>query len=226
VTHTKALDVLSDAQGSTHRVAGAITIAMIGFALFAAAILGLAHMLHQRRPGLALLGGGAALAGLLAVTGVVATQGLVVFEAAQPGRDQAAMVSLLHDILEGSLIPLAIATELLAIGMVALALGLYATRAVARWMPAGVAVAALGLGAANPFASSRRSSSPKRSSSSVSARSAGPSWPKPTPPGKGHQSPRPGGHRGPGNELTLPAWPGEEWAAAGACRRGPPLFDG
>src|SRR5436190_19624445 len=91
VTHTDAGDVLADARGSTGAIYAAMVIALFGTVFLIGAILGLAHMLHERRARMAMTGAALACIGVLAVVSAIALQGLVLFEAAQPGRNAAAM---------------------------------------------------------------------------------------------------------------------------------------
>src|SRR4051794_38483131 len=131
VTHTEAADVLADATGNTGQIAAGLALLMVGLALMVGAVIGLAHMLHDRRPGMAMLGAGLSLAGLLCVAAVATLGGGVVFEAVQGGRDAAAMESLVHDLLNGPVAVLGTATELLTIGLVVMAVGLARSRVVA-----------------------------------------------------------------------------------------------
>jgi len=151
VSHTKAADVLADATGSMHGVYAGMVFGFIGFVFMVGAILGLAHMLHERSPGLAMAGAGIAMVGVLAICGAICTQGLVLFEAAQPGRDAAAMTDLLHDMMQ-SAAPMLLLTFGLSVGVLVLTVGLARTHVVATWSVACVALAAIGLGIGQPFA--------------------------------------------------------------------------
>src|SRR4051812_7080443 len=146
ITHTEAEDMLADATGNTGRVALGMVFTMVGFALLLGAILGLAHMLHERRPGMAMLGGALAMVGVLAVTAIVGLSGAVMYEAAQSGRDSAAMVSLVDDLANGAVMIMGLFTELLVVGLIVLAVGLARARVVAMWSAICLAVAAVGMG--------------------------------------------------------------------------------
>lgn len=151
VTHTKAADILADASGSTGAIYTSMIFAVVGMVFLVGAVFGLAHMLHERRPGMAMAGAGMAIIGILAVVGVVGLGGELLFEAAQPKRDSAAMVSLIHDVYR-SAAPLFILTLLLSVGMVVLAVGMLRARVVASWSAICVGVAAIALGVGQPLA--------------------------------------------------------------------------
>ena len=151
VTHTKAADVLADATGSTGAVYTAMVFGLLGMVFMMGAVLGLAHMLHERRPGMAMTGAGLALIGILGIAGGITGSGLVLFEAAQPKRDTAAMVSLIHDLYR-SAVPILIVTLLLSVGVVVMAVGLYMARVVAQWSAALIGIAAVAIGICQPLA--------------------------------------------------------------------------
>ena len=152
VTHTKAADVLADASGNTGRLAAGMVFSMVGFALMVGAIIGLAHMLHERRPVTAMVGGAMGLVGLLSVTAIVAVGGGVVYEAARGGQDTAAATRLVDSVLTGPVMIFGPITELLSLGMIVLAVGLARSRVVAMWSAVCLGVAAVGLGVFNPLA--------------------------------------------------------------------------
>jgi MFS family permease len=95
------------------------------------AVLGLMYMLRERRVALGHIGGGLALVGILAFTGAVAIN-LVAWQMAQPGADTAQMVALLERVHEtgGIWIPIYLLSFALGAGLVVLAAGLAAARAV------------------------------------------------------------------------------------------------
>jgi hypothetical protein len=108
------------------------------------ATLGLMHMLRERHVAAGHVGGGLALIGLLAYTGVTAIQ-LVVWQMAQPQFDRGQMVSLLQDVNDttGIVIPFYLCTFAFALGLVVLAWGLAAARAISLVMAGCIAVGAV-----------------------------------------------------------------------------------
>jgi hypothetical protein len=107
------------------------------------ATLGLMHMLRDRHVAAGHVGGGLALVGLLAYTGVTAIQ-LVVWQMAQPQLERGQMVSLLQGVNDatGIFIPFYLCTFAFALGIVVLAWGLAAARAISPVM-----AGCIGLGA-------------------------------------------------------------------------------
>ena len=95
------------------------------------AVLGLMYMLRERRVALGHIGGGLAFVGILALTGAVAIN-LVAWQMAQPGADTVQMVALLERVHEtgGIGIPIYLLSFALGAGLVVLAAGLAAARAV------------------------------------------------------------------------------------------------
>jgi hypothetical protein len=152
ITHTKTADVLADATGNTGRLAWAVAFGLAGTVLMVGAVIGLAHMLHERRPAVAMAGGALALVGLTAIAGIISLQGMLVYEAVQPGRNLAQMTSLVDDVMTGPMVVLGVATFLLSIGVIVLAVGLARSHVVAMWQALCLAVAAVALGVGNPLA--------------------------------------------------------------------------
>jgi hypothetical protein len=110
-------------------IGGAFALAALAAAV--PAVMGLMHMLRERRTILGHVGGGLALLGILAFTGAVAIN-LVAWQMAQPGLDRAPMVALLDNVHEatGIWIPFYLATFAFPLGLILLAAGLVAARAV------------------------------------------------------------------------------------------------
>jgi MFS family permease len=109
-------------------IAGAFALAALAAAV--PAVLGLMHMLRERRTILGHLGGGLALVGILAFTGAVAIN-LVAWQMAQPGTDRTPMVALLDNVHDttGIWIPFYLFTFAFPAGLTLLAAGLVAARA-------------------------------------------------------------------------------------------------
>jgi hypothetical protein len=109
-------------------------LAMIGLILVVPAVLGLMHMVRERRPGYGAIGGGLTMIGVLA--SLVSTgAGFAIWQMAKDGV-QPADVNALHGLLNtaGAVIPVYILGMVGAVGAVVLAAGLYMARAVDWWM--------------------------------------------------------------------------------------------
>jgi hypothetical protein len=109
-------------------------IAMIGIALMVPAVLGLMHMIRERRPAHGAIGGGLSVLGLLA-TMVSIGIAFAVWRMADDGV-QAGDVALLDSLMDsaGIVIPVTVVGFLGAIGFVVLMLGMYRARVVDWWM--------------------------------------------------------------------------------------------
>jgi nitrate reductase NapE component len=109
-------------------------IAMVGVALMVPAVLGLMHMVRERRPGYGALGGGLTVLGLLAT---MASFGIsfAIWRMAADGV-QSTDVSLLKSIIDstGVVVPITIVGFLGAAGFVVLMLGMYRGHVVDWWM--------------------------------------------------------------------------------------------
>jgi len=116
-------------------------IALVSLVLLVPALLGLVHMLRERAPRLALVGGGLALAGAMPVAVQIAL-GLVEWQMVKGGAERGPMVALLHRIeFSPGFVPILLASALPALGICVLGAGLWRTRLAPRWV-AGL----LGLG--------------------------------------------------------------------------------
>src|SRR6266513_1625406 len=119
-------------------------LGMIGLVLLVPAILGLMHMLRERRPRYGFIGGALAIIGLL---GAMAATGaaFVIWEMARHGGANAVNSAVLHGAIRdaGAMIPLYLLSEVIAIGFVVMAAGLYRGRVVDWWMALLVAVGAV-----------------------------------------------------------------------------------
>lgn len=109
-------------------------IAMIGVALMVPAVLGLMHMVRERRPAHGAIGGGLSVLGLLA-TMVSFGIAFAIWRMAGDGV-QAGDVALLDSLMDaaGIVIPVNVVGFLGAIGFAVLMLGMYRARVVDWWM--------------------------------------------------------------------------------------------
>ena len=109
-------------------------LAMIGVALLVPAVLGLMHMVRERRPVHGAVGGGLTVLGLLAT---MASFGIAfaIWQMADDGV-QAADVTLLDSIIDsaGIMIPITIVGFVGCLGFVVLMLGMYRGQVVDWWM--------------------------------------------------------------------------------------------
>ena len=109
-------------------------LAMIGLILFVPAVLGLMHMLRERRASYGALGGGLTMLGLLASL-VACGVGFATWQMASDGV-QPADVSAMHGLLNtaGAVVPVYVLGMVGAVGAVVLGAGLYLARVVDWWM--------------------------------------------------------------------------------------------
>ena len=149
VTHTKPADVLRDATGATGRVYASTLLCITGMCLLAGAVVGVAHLLHERRPGMAFIGGAIAMVGIVSVSALVGWQGLFLSEAVKSGRDRAALTSLLDD-MNDRMLPIGIASLLIGIGLVVLAVGLFRAHVAPTWAAICVGVAGVAIDIGQP----------------------------------------------------------------------------
>jgi hypothetical protein len=130
---------------SPGRFIAANLIALGSLVLLIPALLGLVHVLRDRRPRLALVGGGLALAGVMPVAIQIAL-GFVEWQMVAPGADRREMVALLDRIeFSTGFVPILIAAALPAIGLSVLAYGLARTRLTPPWVAVLIAAGAIGL---------------------------------------------------------------------------------
>ena len=148
VTHMKARDAFADVVGNTGRAYTSGLIALLGTFLMAGAVLGLAHMLHERRPGMAYLGGGLSIVGFMAVAGAISVMTLFLSEAAKAGTNHKAMADVFNGMFSRGA-PILAATLLTAVGVVVLAVGLYQTKVAASWSAICLGVGAIAINIGN-----------------------------------------------------------------------------
>jgi hypothetical protein len=118
-------------------------IELVALALMIPAILGLAHLIHQRRPTLSYAGGGLSLIGVVSVAAVTGADGMAGYFVAKASPDSPTSIAFFDNLIDGGrMLPLYLATLLLGIGLVVTAVGLYRSRVVPAW-----AALAIGTGA-------------------------------------------------------------------------------
>jgi hypothetical protein len=110
-------------------------VAMVGLFLVVPAVLGVMHMLRERRPEYSAIGGALTLIGVFAS---MVGQGVafVMWEMARHGADSAANTSVLHAVTHdtGTVLPIYLLGYVSALGVVVLCAALYLARVVDWWM--------------------------------------------------------------------------------------------
>jgi len=141
---TGAVAQLKTASANVDRYYIANLLAMVGLALLVPAILGLMHMVRERRPGYGSIGGALTVIGVLGAMAATGA-GFVIWEMARHGGANAVNAAVLHGAIRdaGALIPLYLVSDLLGVGFVVLAAGLYMGRVVEWWMSLLVAAGAV-----------------------------------------------------------------------------------
>jgi hypothetical protein len=132
---TKAGKMLSVAADHVDRLYIANIVAMVGLMLVIPAVLGVMHMLRERRPGYSGIGGSLTLIGVFASL-VGQGAALVMWEMARHGAASAGNTSVVHAFTHdaGIVLPIYIVGYLGAVGVVVLAAGLWMARVVDWWM--------------------------------------------------------------------------------------------
>jgi len=132
---TNAGKQLSVAADHVDRFYLANLLAMIGLMLVVPAVLGIMHMVRERRPAYSGLGGALTLIGVFAS---LVGQGVafVMWEMARNGADSAANTAVIHGVLHdaGTVLPIYILGFVGAVGAVVLGAGVYLARVVDWWM--------------------------------------------------------------------------------------------
>ena len=125
-------------------------IGLVSIVLAVPAVLGLMHMLRERRVAEGHVGGALAMIGLLAFVGIVAME-MVFWAADTPALETAVLIDRVED-SAGIMGPFYFASFGFAAGMMILAYGLYSARAVSAWMAGSLGLGALALAIAFPSA--------------------------------------------------------------------------
>jgi hypothetical protein len=132
---TDAGKQLSVATGHADRFYLANLLATIGLMLVVPAVLGVMHMLRERRPAYSGLGGALTLIGVFAS---LVGQGVafVIWQMAHHGGASLSNTAVIHGVLHdgGTVIPIYVLGFVGALGVVVLAAGLYLARVVDWWM--------------------------------------------------------------------------------------------
>ena len=148
---TSAGKQLSVAAGHVDRFYVANLLALVGLMLVVPAVLGVMHMLRERRPQYSGLGGALALIGVFAS---MVGQGvaLVMWEMARHGADSAANTVVLDRVIHdaGTVIPIYVLGYVGVVGVVILGAGLYLSRVVDWWMALFFAVGVVCINVAFP----------------------------------------------------------------------------
>lgn len=125
---------------------------VIGFALLIGAVIGLAHLLHERRPGSAVVGGALAIVGIVGLTAGVGAEGIGGYYLVKYGS-RADAVRAFDAIYDGArLVPFFVVSLLISVGLVVMAVQLWRTRVVPGWSAAAIVVGSVLLVAGGPTA--------------------------------------------------------------------------
>ena len=148
---TKAAAQLAAAAGDLERFYASNLIGMIAVVLLVPAVLGLMHMLRERRVAYGHVGGGLALVGLLATAASIGI-GFAVWRMAH-GAVTPAEVAAVDELnnVAGVVLPVYVLGFGLALGFVVLASGLWLARAVDWWMAAFIGIGAVLVNLAFPL---------------------------------------------------------------------------
>lgn len=141
-------DQVASVAAHPDRFVAATLVALLSLILLVPALLGLVHMLRDRAPRLALVGGGLGLAGVMPVAVQIAL-GLVEWQMVTAGAERTQMVALLNRIeFSAGFVPILFAAALPALGLCVLGAGLWRTRLTPRWIAVllGAGAVALDLG--------------------------------------------------------------------------------
>ena len=148
---TSAGKQLSVAADHVDRFYIANLLALVGLMLVVPAVLGVMHMLRERRPEYSAVGGALTLIGVFAA---MVGQGVafVMWEMARHGADSAANTSVLHAVTHdtGTVLPIYILGYAAALGVVVLCAALYLARVVDWWMALFFAVGVVCINVAFP----------------------------------------------------------------------------
>jgi hypothetical protein len=121
------------------------TVILAGLVLFLGAVLGLVHLLAERAPAAANVGGVLAVVGLFGATAIIAVDGVAFSQMGRPEANAEEMAALLDRTMEsaGARAIAVVGAVSFLLGMLVLAYGLWRTRAVPLWIALGVAAAAI-----------------------------------------------------------------------------------
>ena len=123
------------------------TAILVGLVLFVGVILGLVHLLRERAPVAANVGGALAIVGVFGAASIVAVDGLAFSQIGQPEANAQEMAAVFDRIMEsaGARAIAVVGALSFLLGMLTLAYGLWRARAMWPWLAPGVAAAAIAL---------------------------------------------------------------------------------
>lgn len=147
---TNATDEVAVIAGGLDRWYTAHALEIVGLTLMVGAVLGLAHLLHERSPGVAVTGGALALIGLVAAAAAFGAEGLGSYYLVKHAPTSAA-VAAYDDMFNGMrIIPFFAASLLISVGLIVLAVQLHRTRVVAAWEAGAVGLGAILVAVSGP----------------------------------------------------------------------------
>jgi hypothetical protein len=149
---TEAADQVAVIAGGLDRWYAAHALEIAGFALLVGAVLGLAHLLHERRPGAAVVGGGLTLVGIVAVTAGIGAEGIGGYYLVK-NTSRAEAVRALDGMWDGmGLMAFWLVSLFIGIGFIVMAVNLWRSRVMAPWQSAALVLGSLCVLVAGPTA--------------------------------------------------------------------------
>jgi hypothetical protein len=147
---TNATDEVRVVASGLDRWYTAHALEIVGLALMVGAVLGLAHLLHERSPGAAVTGGALALVGIVVGAAAFGAEGLGGYYLVKHAPTATA-VQAWDDMYNGMrIIPFFAASLLIFVGLIVLAVQLWRTRVVASWQAGAIALGAVAVAASGP----------------------------------------------------------------------------
>lgn len=147
---TNATDEVGVIAGGLDRWYAAHALEVVGFMLLVGAVLGLAHMLHERRATSAVVGGGLAMIGIIGLTAGIGAEGLGGYYIVKYSA-RADAVRAFHAMVDGQrLLPFFVVSLLISVGLIVMAVQLWRTRVVAPWMALAVVLGSVAIAAGGP----------------------------------------------------------------------------
>jgi hypothetical protein len=120
--------------------------------LMVGAVVGLAHLLHDHRPGEGIVGGAVATVGVMALFAVATAEAAIIPEFGRSGSAEAA--ALFERTYEsGARWVLLVPVMLLPLGLIVMSYGMYRSSVAQPWVPASVAVGSLAFAVSLPTGS-------------------------------------------------------------------------
>lgn len=150
VEHTEGPKMVADAAGNTDQAYAATLVGLVAMVLIAGAVIGLAHMLHERRPGLAFVAGAFGLTGVVINAAGFGMLGFFLAEA--PDSSSNAVMGRLLDDMTSRAAPLMVFGVTLMIGTILFGIGLARAHIIPTWAAVCMALGGIGITVGNSVA--------------------------------------------------------------------------